>query len=41
MKYKCTKCGSEFEGTFDAKCPSCGASGWDVEPVYNFGAKKK
>ena len=32
MKYKCLKCENEFEVTYDATCPKCGASGKDLEP---------
>ncbi len=31
MKYKCLKCLTEFDVTYDATCPKCGASGFDVE----------
>jgi len=30
MKYKCLKCENEFEVTYDATCPKCGASDNDV-----------
>ena len=32
MKYKCLKCENEFEVTYDAICPKCGASDNDVVP---------
>jgi len=34
MRYKCKKCGTEFDATFDVQCPKCGARDWDVESVY-------
>ena len=33
MKYKCLKCENEFETTYDAICPKCGASDNDVQPL--------
>ena len=33
MKYKCLKCGAEFDVTFD---PKCGAFDWDVEPLRKY-----
>ena len=33
MKYKCLKCENEFEVTYDATCPKCGASDNDVQPL--------
>lgn len=32
MKYKCLKCGNEFDAIYDVKC-KCGAMDWDVEPL--------
>jgi len=32
MKYKCKKCGTEFDVTYDVKCPNCGER-WEVEPL--------
>ncbi len=40
MKYKCTKCGNEFDVSFNAVCPSCGAKDWDVKPLLGFGNGK-
>ena len=36
MKYKCLKCGTEFDVTSEAKCPKCGARDWDVEPLAKY-----
>ena len=36
MKYKCLKCGEEFDAMFEAKCPKCGAMDWDVEPLRKY-----
>lgn len=36
MKYKCLKCGAEFDVTFDPKCPKCGAFDWDVDPLRKY-----
>ena len=33
MKYKCLKCLTEFDVTYDATCPKCQASGFDVETL--------
>ena len=33
MKYKCLKCETEFEATWEAICPKCKASGFDVETL--------
>jgi len=33
MEYKCLKCGTEFDVTYDATCPKCRASGFDVETL--------
>jgi len=33
MKYKCLKCLTEFDVTYDAICPKCRASGFDVETL--------
>jgi len=33
MKYKCLKCGNEFDAMYDVKCKQCGAKDWDVEPL--------
>ncbi len=33
MEYKCLKCDNEFDVTYDAICPKCRASGFDVEPL--------
>lgn len=33
MKFRCNKCGAEFEARLVARCPSCGES-MDVQPVY-------
>jgi len=37
MKYKCLKCGCEFEAKINVKCPDCGASGiYDIESLYAY-----
>ena len=39
MKYKCLKCGCEFEviGMRDVVCPDCGATGMkDIESLYKY-----
>jgi rubrerythrin len=36
MKYKCKKCGTEFDATSTVKCPSCGAGDWDCEPLSKY-----
>jgi len=37
MKYKCLKCGCEFEATYEVKCPDCGAwSMGDIESLYKY-----
>ncbi len=33
MKYKCLKCETEFEATYDVICPKCGASDYDVQTL--------
>lgn len=33
VKYKCLKCEAEFDVTYEAICPKCKASGFDVEPL--------
>ena len=33
MKYKCLKCGTEFEADYEVKCPNCGA--WDVNDIMS------
>jgi len=33
MEYKCLKCLTEFDVTYDAICPKCRASGFDVETL--------
>jgi Zn finger protein HypA/HybF involved in hydrogenase expression len=33
MKYKCLKCEAEFDVSYEAICPNCRASGFDVEPL--------
>jgi Zn finger protein HypA/HybF involved in hydrogenase expression len=33
MKYKCLKCETEFDATWEAICPNCRASGFDVETL--------
>jgi len=33
MKYKCLKCLTEFDVTYDATCPKCRAKDFDVEPL--------
>lgn len=32
MKYRCNKCGTEFESGMSVRCPNCGEA-MDVEPV--------
>jgi predicted ATP-dependent serine protease len=37
MKYKCLKCGCEFEANYDIKCPDCGAwSTNDIMSLYKY-----
>jgi Zn finger protein HypA/HybF involved in hydrogenase expression len=36
MKYKCLKCGNEFDAQFEVKCPKCGAKDWDCEPIRKY-----
>ena len=36
MKYKCLKCETEFEITYEAICPNCKASGFDVESLWKW-----
>ena len=36
MKYKCLKCETEFEATYQAICPQCKASSFDVEPLSKY-----
>ncbi len=37
MKYKCLKCGCEFEAKWHVLCPDCGASSTlDVVPIYKY-----
>jgi Zn finger protein HypA/HybF involved in hydrogenase expression len=36
MKYKCKKCGAEFDATSRVKCPNCGAEDWDCEPLSKY-----
>jgi len=37
MKYKCLKCGSEFEAKYEVKCPNCGANSMnDIESLYKY-----
>lgn len=36
MKYKCLKCETEFEATYQAICPRCKASSFDVEPLSKY-----
>ena len=36
MKYKCKKCGNEFNVTFEVRCPKCGATDWNCEPLYKY-----
>jgi len=36
MKYKCKKCGAEFDVTYEAICPKCRASSFDVEPLSKY-----
>ena len=43
MKYRCKKCGTEFDvtGLSDVKCPKCGASGiFDIETVHSGSHKR-
>ena len=32
MKYKCKKCGTEFDVEYDVRCTNCGER-WEVEPL--------
>lgn len=41
MKYKCLKCGAEFDAIMDVKCPKCGAKNWDCEPLRKYLEKQK
>ena len=41
MKYKCLKCGAEFDATMDVKCPKCGATDWDCEPLRKYLEKQR
>ena len=36
MKYKCLKCGAEFDAIFEVKCSKCGAKDWDCEPLREY-----
>lgn len=36
MKYKCLKCGEEFDAMLEAVCPKCGAHDWDVETLRKY-----
>jgi predicted nucleic acid-binding Zn-ribbon protein len=38
MKYKCLKCGEEFEviSMQRVECPKCGAQDWDCEPLRKY-----
>lgn len=36
MKYRCKKCGTEFDATSKVKCPNCGAEDWDCEPLSKY-----
>ena len=36
MKYKCLKCGAEFDALYEVKCPKCGAKDWDCEPLHEY-----
>ena len=35
MKFKCKKCGTEFEARMVAQCPKCGET-MDLEPIYTY-----
>lgn len=35
MKYKCLKCGTEFEATMYVQCPKCKEQ-MDVQPIYSY-----
>ncbi len=42
MKYKCLKCGCEFEAARDVVCPDCGAwSNSDIESLYKYDRTRK
>ena len=36
LKYKCLKCGEEFDAMLEAVCPKCGAHDWDVETLRKY-----
>ena len=36
MKYMCLKCETEFDVTYEAICPKCKASGFDVETLWKW-----
>jgi lipopolysaccharide biosynthesis regulator YciM len=35
MKYKCLKCGTEFEAKMYVQCPKCQEQ-MEVQPIYSF-----
>jgi DNA-directed RNA polymerase subunit RPC12/RpoP len=35
MKFKCNKCGTEFEARLVARCPNCGEA-MDVQPIHAY-----
>ena len=37
MRYKCEKCGTEFEATTTVRCPKCGEQSMSlVKPIYTY-----
>ena len=35
MKYRCKKCGTEFQATMDVVCPKC-HEGNEIEVIYQY-----
>jgi len=35
MKFKCLKCGTEFEAKMEVQCPKCGEV-MKVKPIYTY-----
>jgi NMD protein affecting ribosome stability and mRNA decay len=36
MKYKCKKCGTEFDARFDVVCPKCHSTETEVIYTYHY-----
>jgi len=40
MRFKCDKCGTEFEATMYVRCPKCGETA-NAHPIYTYAHARK